>query len=129
MPTNIEVAEQLFTTLSAGDIDAAKALCAEDMSISQNGGAAAGFASVAANTVAIRRIASNWRYENAVRVATSNGFVEEHDACGTLADGTEVRVHACIVAVMVEGLVSTMHEYLDTRSAGARALAAAFTKH
>ena len=74
MPSNVEVAEQLFTALSGGDMDGAKALCAGDVVVRQNRGPAMGFDAVGALTLAVRSVAPDFRYENAVRAETSNGF-------------------------------------------------------
>ena len=73
MPSNVAVAEQLFTALSGGDMDGAKALCAEGLTLRQNGGPAVGFAALANLTLTVRGVAPDFRYENAVRAETSNG--------------------------------------------------------
>jgi len=51
--------------------------------------------------------------ENPIRSETSNGFVEEHDVCGTLPDGTKLRFSACVVATVSESKITQLREYFE----------------
>lgn len=117
MSDNLDIATTFFAASSSGDTDAMNALCAEDLVVRQNGGAEMPFAAVARLAKAIRRVAPDFRYENAIRGDTGNGFVEEHDVAGTLPDGTTFRMAVCVVATVLNGKITTMHEYLDTAEA------------
>ena len=63
---------------------------------------------------AVLRVVPDFHYENAVRTTTESGFVEEHDVCGTLPDGSALRAAACIVAEVRDGQIISVHEYIDT---------------
>lgn len=112
--TGAEFAERFFAASASGDVAALRALCAPGFAASQNGGPTMDFDALMGLAGAIRKIAPDFRYENAVRSETVSGFVEEHDACGTLPDGTEFRLAACVVATIEDGQIKSMREYLDT---------------
>jgi ketosteroid isomerase-like protein len=117
MTSNTEISERFFAASASGDMAALRALCSEGITISQNGGPAQGFEALGGLASSVKRVAPDFHYENPVRVETGNGFVEEHDAVGTLPDGTVFRIAACVVAVVADGRIVTMHEYLDSAQA------------
>ncbi len=114
MSDNTNLAARLFAATSSGDAETLRAICVEDFAMRQNGGPTVGFAELAGLGEAVRRVAPDFRYENAVRTDTGHGFVEEHDACGTLADGTTFRLAACVVATVSNGRITAAHEYFDS---------------
>lgn len=126
MNRNVELAEQFFAASSAGDATAMAAVCAPDIVVRQNGAAPLGLNGLLRFAAAVKAAAPDFRYENPVRYDTGAGFVEEHDVCGTVADGTAFRLAVCVVATVAEGKITSMHEYLDT--AGARPLLAALSR-
>ena len=117
MSFNTSLAESFFAASAAGDAAAMAALCADDIAVRQNSGPILGVAAVTGLARAVKRAAPDFRYENPVRSDTGGGFVEEHDVCGTLADGTSFRVAVCVVATVGGGRITSMHEYLDTAEA------------
>ena len=117
MSLNTTLAESFFAASAAGDAAAMAALCSEDIAVRQNGGPTLGLAALTGLARAVKRVAPDFRYENPVRADTGLGFVEEHDVCGTLANGTAFRVAVCVVATVAGGRITSMHEYLDTAEA------------
>ncbi len=61
------------------------------------------------------------RYEVKRRELIPGGFLQEHVLHGTAPDGSAVAMPACIVATVVDGRLTRIHEYLDP--AGVAALA------
>src|SRR5512143_3742868 len=97
MSLNTTLAESFFAASAAGDATAMASLCSEDVAVRQNGGPTLGMAALTGLARAVTRVALDFRYENPVRCDTGVGFVEEHDVCGTLADGSTFRVAVCVV--------------------------------
>lgn len=113
-----DLAERFFAAVTAGDTAAVKALCAPDVSTWQNTSGPSTLDGLVAFINAVRRVAPDMHYEKAVRVATETGFVEEHDFCATLTDGTAIRIPACVVGTVSAGLITGMREYVDGSGAG-----------
>src|SRR5437868_7138660 len=110
---NTALAEQLFRAISTNDAETVRALCSPDAVLRQNGRPnTTKLDGLLASIAFLHSRITNYRYENPVRVATENGFVEEHDFCATAPDGSEVRIPACVVAVVEDGRLVQMHEYL-----------------
>lgn len=112
-----EIAEALFEKLAANDGDGVRRLCASDMRVRQNGGAPMNLESLLRFNGAVHRVVKDFRYEDAVRSATANGFVEEHAVRGALPDGTALDLTVCVVADVRDGKVTEVREYLDTGAA------------
>ncbi|MEO8538601.1 MAG: nuclear transport factor 2 family protein [bacterium] len=117
MSQHTEIAERFFTASAAGDPSAMTALCDPAVQVRQNSGATMGVTALTGLARAVKRAAPDFRYENALRSDTGTGFVEEHDVCGTLADGSTFRMAVCVVATVADGKITSMHEYLDTAEA------------
>lgn len=117
MSSNADLAIKFFEASSKGDNDALKALCAPQLEVRQNGGPNLGIDALLGLSNSVLRVAPDFRYENAVRVSTDDGSVEEHDACGTVSEGTTFRIPACVIATMKDGRITSIHEYLDTAAA------------
>jgi ketosteroid isomerase-like protein len=79
----------------------------------QNHGAAMSIDSLLQFSRAFRNVVENFRYEDAIRSATEHGFVEEHSVRGTLPDGSELRLAACVVADVDNGRITQLREYFD----------------
>lgn len=110
---NIEIAEALFAAFASGDADAARALCAPDMQATQNHGPAMNVDALLQFSQAVLGVVGNFRYENAVRTTTDSGFVEEHSVRGSLPDGSQLDLAACVVADVHDGRITSLREYLD----------------
>ena len=115
--SNAEVARALFTAFESGDREAALGLLAADFRGIQNGGPPMDRNTLLKFAAAFRSVVSGYRYDNIVCSETATGFVEEHDVCGTLPDGTGVLIPACVVAKVEGGVVTELREYLDTARA------------
>ena len=62
-------------------------------------------------------VVQDFRYEEAICVATETGFVEEHFVRGRLPDGSALELAACVVAEIEEGKVTELREYVDGNAA------------
>jgi ketosteroid isomerase-like protein len=114
---NDEVAEALFAALASGADDAVRQLCAADMAATQNHGPVMSVDALLRFNSAVHRVVKDFRYEGAVRAATDNGFVEEHQVCGTLEDGSEMSLAACVVGQVQDTKITQLREYVDSRAA------------
>jgi len=117
MPTNAELARQLFDAFERADTEAVRALCAPGCQFSQNGAEPNSMDGLLAFSGAIARAVPDQHYDHIVTSETTDGFVEEHRFAGTLADGTAIRIPACVVATVVDGRITSLREYLDSRAA------------
>lgn len=114
---NIELAEALFAGFASGDEQAVRHLCTADLQAIQNFAPPMSLDSLLKFSSAVHRLVENFRYEDAIRTETSAGFVEEHRVRGTLPDGSELNLAACVVAEVQNGKISVLREYLDGAAA------------
>ena len=77
-------------------------------------------------SAAVRRIMPDYHYADVVRMTTTSGFVEEHSVRGTLPDGEELRLAACVIGEIRDGRITELREYVD--SVAARGLGRALAK-
>lgn len=112
-----EIAKEFFQATAAGDAEKLTSLCREDFRGSQNGGPEMNVKSLIWLSTAVKKALPDFRYENAKRSATESGFVEEHDVCATLPDGSELRAQVCVVAEIENGKITVMREYFDSAAA------------
>lgn len=110
----IECANALFLAFTQGDDESVRNLCGPDFSAVQNGGPPMDLTTMLAFSKAVQSVVSHFRYENRVCSATENGFVEEHDVCGTLPNGVDIKLSLCIVGDIVDGKIMRLREYFDT---------------
>ncbi len=111
----LAIAKRFFGAVSAGDIDAVRAMYAPDAKIWHNNDGQT--QTVDQNLVVLGWIAANvknFRYEDVRCEATAMGFVEQHVTCGVGLKGNEFRIPACIVCTVVDGKVTRVDEYLDS---------------
>ncbi len=66
----------------------------------------------------VNAVVPDFRYEEAVRSGTETGFVEEHRVRGTLPDGSQLDLMACVVGEVSDGKITVLREYVDTAAAG-----------
>ena len=125
MAPNEKLARALFDAFEAGDIAAARELCADDFAGSQNGGPAMDREALLGFVAAVHARVENFRYEEIECAATATGFVEEHAVRATLPDGQELDLKLCVVGTVVDGKITSLREYLDTAKAAALAKALA----
>ncbi len=123
---NAAIASALFAALAADDAATVRRLCAADFTLVQNGGAPMGLEQLLRFNAAVHRVVPGFGYSEAYCSPTTSGFVEEHVAGGTMADGTVLRLTLCVVADVTGGRVSHVREYFD--SAAAARLVTALSK-
>lgn len=120
MADHLDVAERLFAAVAAGDIAAVRALYAPEARVWHN---VDGVAQTADENLAVLQWVvthiRDLRYEEVRRHATAAGFVQQHVLRGTVGDGVAVEIPACIVAVVRDGRITRLDEYLDSRHTGA----------
>jgi ketosteroid isomerase-like protein len=114
---NAAIAAALFAALAADDAATVRRLCAVDFTLVQNGGAPMGLDQLLRFNAAVHRVVPCFGYSEAVCSPTTTGFVEEHVAGGTMADGTVLRLTLCVVADVTGGRVTHVREYFDSVAA------------
>ena len=114
---NAAIASALFAALAADDAATVRRLCAADFTLVQNGGAPMGLEQLLRFNVAVHRVVPDFGYSEAFCSSTTSGFVEEHVAGGTMADGNVLRLTLCVVAEVTGGRVTQVREYFDSAAA------------
>lgn len=112
-----ELSEAFFAALANADFERVRELCSPEFQGSQNGGPAMDRDTLIKFTGAVHAVVPDFHYEEAVRTATDSGFVEEHDVCGTLPDGSALSLTVCVVAEVTGGRITKIREYIDTAAA------------
>ena len=116
----LDVARAFMAALNAGDEQSIRAIYAEDAEIWHNFDLKS--QTVDENVQAmhwLRQTLSNAVYEVDRLVALPDGFVQQHVVRGTLANGEDFSLHACAIGRIVDGRITRLEEYLDTRQAAA----------
>ncbi len=116
---NVAIAKALFAALSAHDDAAVRSLCSPDLRLSQNNGPVLDLETMLGFNNAVGAVVKEMAYYDEIRAATPTGFVEEHNVKGTMLDGTEFTIAACVVGEVADGKITEMREYFDTASASA----------
>ena len=114
---NVQIAAALFTAFETGDMDVIRDLCAPGFKAKQNLNNEFDVETLIQFSQAVSSVVSDFRYDDIVRSATANGFVEEHSVKGTLSDGSELNLSACVVADIEDGKITHLREYVDTAAA------------
>ncbi len=110
---NTELTASLFTAFEQGDEAAVRALCSTELTAIQNHAPPMNLDTLLDFSLAVRRVVTDFRYEDAIRTPTAEGCVEEHLVRGTLPDGSELRMSACVIAEISEGKIRCLREYVD----------------
>lgn len=117
MVDNTALCEALFDAFEKGDAERVRAMCTSDMQAQQNNNPPMDLDSLLEFSRAVLRVVKDFRYENAKRSDTATGFVEEHNVCGVLPDGSDLDIAVCVVADVSNGKVCQLREYLDVSAA------------
>ena len=115
MPSNLELCEQLFAAIMRADVDAIRAIYAEDAVIWHNNDNAE--QNPEENQRVLRWVTRNvkdLRYEEMRRHETPSGFVQQHVLRGIAPNGTVLEIPACIVCTVEGGRITRLDEYLDS---------------
>ena len=116
--THLELAEALFDAFANGDADTVRSLCAPDVTARQNKSEPMGLDELIGFSMAVHGVVRDFRYADAICTPTASGFVEEHRVRGTLPDGSDLDLAACVVADVRNGRVIDLREYVDGVAAG-----------
>lgn len=115
MPDALELARRLFAAVEAGDIEAVRALYADDAVVWHNTDGVAQTGDENLRTLAwVVEHLSDRRYEEITCQPTPTGFVQQHVLRATGPAGRPVEVPACLVAAVVDGKITRIDEYLDS---------------
>ena len=117
MMDNQQIAEKLFTAFETGDMDTVRDICAPGFRARQNLKNEFDVETLIQFSKAVSAIVSDFRYEDVNRYATESGFVEEHIVRGTLPNGGQLTLAACVVADVEHGKIVHLREYVDTEAA------------
>lgn len=109
------LAKRFFDAVEAGDIDTLRACYAPDARIWHNTDDAEQGPDDNAATLRgfVQRI-SNRVYANRRLQVFDGGFVQQHELRGVRADGVAVRLTACIVCAVRDGVITRLDEYFDS---------------
>jgi len=111
-----DLARRLFDALETGDVAAAKALYAPGAALWTNVTQRdANAADVAAFLPVFVKRMPDRRYADRRVIPFEGGFVHRHRLTGTRADGARVAAECCVLVTVVEGQVTRMEEFLDSR--------------
>ena len=113
----VEMCASLFKAFEQGDFATVRQLCSADLQVTQNNGSPMDLETLLTFTAAVLAVVTNFRYEQARRSATKDGFVEEHLVRGTLPDQSEFTLAACIVGEVENGKIVRLREYVDSAMA------------
>jgi ketosteroid isomerase-like protein len=112
--TPLEVGDALFLAIARGDVDAVDALYHDDALVFMN---TSGATLTKRKMLGVIRFlatsVTELRYEDVRRQPTPTGFVQQHVLACRAPGGEEVRAHACLVAVVDDGRIRRLDEYLD----------------
>ena len=115
MSTPLDIAEQLFKAIEAGDIDAVRALYAPDIVVWHNndGIEQPGDDNLRVLQWVIANLADR-RYEVVRRAAIEGGFVQQHVLHAVAPSGDPIAMPACMVGLVADGRITRLDEYLDS---------------
>ena len=112
--SNSQLSRTLFNAFENGDEAAIRLACHVNVQVQQNLNPAMSLDSLVQFSLAVKNLVPDFHYENITCTETAKGFVEEHDACGTLPDGTKLQLRACVVAEVEDQRLVSLREYVDT---------------
>lgn len=115
----VEVAQALMQRTLAGDIEGACELYAEDAVCWRNFDERELDKAQVARVIGFLRRLDDLRYEQVRISATDEGFVQQHVMRCRAASGADVRVAACLVAQVRDGLIRRLDEYVDSKAMAA----------
>jgi ketosteroid isomerase-like protein len=112
----LALADRLFAAVEAGDIESVRELYAPDALIWHNTDGKEETVEENLRILAwITKIVDGLHYEVVRRRATCDGFVAQHVVRGRTPNGREVNLPACVICTVVDGRITRLDEYLDSR--------------
>lgn len=110
----LDLADRMFGAIEAGDLDALRAVYADDFVAWTNfDDSTKGVDDTLRVLGWLGARLTDRRYEIVRREVIERGFLQQHVLRGTAPDGSAVAMPACVVASVVDGRVSRIDEYLD----------------
>lgn len=107
------LAERLFAAFVAHDLPVARAMFADDATVTQNGRTLP-IDEMLVEIAALRGVLGDHRYEDVRRVIGDGAVVEEHRVVSTTPAGDPVDLTACVVIRVDDaGLITEVDEYVD----------------
>ena len=113
--SNLELCEQLFAAIMAGDTEAVRGIYAADAVIWHNNDGVE--QTPEENLRVLRWVIRNVKdllYEEIRRHETAEGFVQQHVLRGVAPNGTALEIPACVVCTVRDGRVTRLEEYEDS---------------
>lgn len=115
MPSTLEVADRLFSSIMKGDIDGVRDVYDPACTIWHNNDNTEQNVDQNLRVLAwVVKNIGNLRYEDVRRHETPTGFVQQHVLRGTGPSGKAVEIAACIVCKVENGRITRLDEYLDS---------------
>jgi uncharacterized protein len=111
----LAVADRFFAAIDAGDLEAVRAIYADDAEIWHNTDGVVQTRDE--NLRTLGWVVTNLRdrsYDEVRRSAMDDGFVQQHVLRATRADGERVEIPACIVCRVADGRITRLDEYIDS---------------
>ncbi len=115
-PSALEVAEQFFAAIDAGDVSAIYETYAPDAVIWHNfdGVEQTRDENVRMLGWAVKHL-GDMRYTDVRRTATDSGFAQQHVLRATNTNGIEIEVPAALFVSVRDGKITRLDEYIDSR--------------
>ncbi len=114
------VAERFFRAVERGDIDEVARIYAPDARIWHNFSNKSQSVEENLKTLGwVARKLANRRYDVLRRAVIPGGFMQQHVLRGTLSDGSDFSMPACIVCQVDGDRITLLEEYLDPAQAAA----------
>ena len=111
----LEIAEAWTDAITAGDRVRIEGLLTEDFVMWRNvTGAVQGRSEFVDLAARLSDVLPGFRYEKAKRIATDEGFVQQHVVAGQGPSGKPFEAPACIICQTRDGRISRMDEYYDS---------------
>ena len=116
----MQVADAFFSAIQAADVDAVRDLYEPTATIWHNTDGLEQHRDDNMRTLSwMVRNLPDLTYTDVRRSPTADGFVQEHVLVATNRAGRRIEVPACIVATVLDGRITRLNEYLDSRSVAA----------
>ena len=112
---HLAIAQAWTDAITDGDRDGIEKLVAEDFVMWRNVTRATQERSEFINLAArLSSVLPGFRYTDVKRIATDDGFVQQHIVTGQGPSGQTFEAPACIICQVQDGRISKMDEYYDS---------------
>lgn len=120
-PAEIDaLADRIFAAIEAGDVDAVRAIYADDVAVWHNFDQLTQTRDENLRTLGwMHAHARGLRYTEVRRIVLDHGFVQQHVLRATAPNGTEMAIPAMLHVFCEGGRITRIEEYLDPAQAAA----------